>query len=175
MAETQIKRKPTRPYAYRMWCENEQPSFRQLAEILRKQGYEIDDSTLNRWANRDPKWAQALLLKETQPVARIIGALQDAEAEANELKPEHFIGVKAQLVARLFTTVKVLPITTVEEWHRALDCCERLEALIHAERGKVVSEGSTGPLNGAGAASLLDRLNPAVNIAPFKKPSGGGH
>lgn len=62
---------------------------------------------------------------------------------------------------------------------RALDCCERLEALIHAERGKAILEKGSSVVS----VGLMERLNPSVSLPPFKKPNGttngttngGGH
>lgn len=167
-------RKPSQTLAYRIWLEAGRPSLRELEKVLAAKGYSVDGSTLSRWANKNATWI-AQLAEKANPIdpVKVISALKEAEDDATELAPEHFIGVKAQLVARLYTTVKVLEINNIEDWYKALDACDRIEALIHAERGKAVAEKDAIAVPRGAKPSLLNRLEPPVKLADFKKPGGG--
>lgn len=164
-------KKPSETLAYRLYLEAGRPSLRDLEKILAAKGYQVDDSTLCRWAAKNAQWTAQLADKKNpiDPV-KVISALKEAEDDATELAPEHFIGVKAQLVARLYSTVKTMSIDTVDDWIKALECCDRIEALIHAERGKAVAEKDTLAVPRGAKPSLLNRLDPPVKLADFKKP-----
>lgn len=170
---------PSPEFAKKVWFQNHKPSFRKLEELLAAQGLEVDNSTLVRWANDDPEWQAAVLeAKAKVPPTKIIAAIKAAKEDAKNLAPEVIIGVKAQLVARLYETIKEMQITTVDDWLKALDCCERIEALIHAERGKAIADNDRLAVPRGVAPSLISRLNPSVAVAPFKKPvatAGGGN
>lgn len=167
-------KKPSQQLAYRLWLEAGRPSLRDLEKILAAKGYQADNSTLSRWAGRNPHWT-AQLAEQKNPIdpVKVINALKEAEDDATELAPEHFIGVKAQLVARLYSTVKTMSIDTVDDWIKALECCDRIEALIHNERGKAVADKDTVAIPRGAKPSLLNRLDPPVKLAEFKKPNGG--
>ena len=167
-------RKPSPALAYRIWLEAGRPSLRDLEKLLAVKGYSVDDSTLSRWANKNPTWI-AQLAEKANPIdpVKVISALKEAEDDATELAPEHFIGVKAQLVARLYATVKTMSIDTVDDWIKALECCDRIEALIHNERGKAVAEKDAVAVPRGAKPSLLTRLDPPVKLSEFKKPNGG--
>lgn len=155
--------------AYKLWLENGKPSIRTLAKLLVQNGIKVHHATLQKWTKTIPEWSRQILDKEPARPARIIAALKDAQDDATALVPEVFLGVKAQLVARLYDSVKELPLGSVDDWIRALDCCERLEGLIHAERGKVILEKGSSIVS----TGLMDRLNPSISIPTFKKPNGG--
>lgn len=161
--------------AFKLWLDNGKPSMRQLAKLLEGRGIKVNQSSLHKWAEANSEWARHMLDKEPARPAKIITALKEAEEDATALAPEVFLGVKAQLVARLYESVKQLPLNSIEEWNRGLDCCERLEALIHAERGKAILDKKSSIVS----VSLMERLNPTVTIAPFKttngSANGGGH
>lgn len=167
-------KKPSEMLAYRLWLESGRPSLRDLEKILATKGYSVDNSTLCRWKDKNPQWIAQMADKDAavDPV-KVISALKEAEDDATELAPEHFIGVKAQLVARLYKTIKAMPIDSVDEWLKALEACDRIEALIHNERGKVVADKDTIATPRGATPSLLARLNPPVKLAEFKKPNGG--
>lgn len=167
-------RKPSPALAYRIYLEAGRPSLRELEKLLAVKGYAVDDSTLSRWANKNPAWL-AQIAEKANPIdpVRIISALKEAENDATELAPEHFIGVKAQLVARLYTTVKMLEISNIDDWYKALDACDRIEALIHAERGKAVADKDAIAIPRGAKPSLINRMDPPVKLAEFKKPNGG--
>lgn len=161
-----------REAAFNLWLNNSKPSFRELKKLIKAQmGINVGLATIEKWKDMIPGWANAYV-EEGRPgtkldPAKIISALKNAKADAQALEADHFKGVKAQLVARLYLSIKDLPINSVEDWERALACCDRLEALIHAERGKAVTDkGQVG--------SLMQAMAPPVNIAPFKKPNGNG-
>lgn len=170
----ETRRKPSPRLAYRLWLETGRPSLRDLEKILATKGYQVDDSTLCRWKDKDPQWTAQMAEKNAaiDPV-KVISALKEAEDDATELAPEHFIGVKAQLVARLYSTVKTMSIDTVDDWIKALECCDRIEALIHNERGKAVAEKDAVAVPRGAKPSLLTRLDPPVKLSEFKKPNGG--
>lgn len=166
-------KKPSPMLAYRLWLEAGRPSLRDLEKLLAAKGYSVDNSTLCRWKDKNPQWTAQMADKNaTIDPVKVISALKEAEADATELAPEHFIGVKAQLVARLYTTIKVMPIDRVEDWLQALEACERIEALIHTERGKTVAEKDAIATPRGATPSLLNRLNPPVKLAEFKKSGG---
>lgn len=167
-------RRPPVSLAYQLWLEKGKPTLSDLARILRSAGYVVDLATLSRWKDKDPKWL-AEFEQATKPLdpAKAISALERAKDDATELTPEHFVGVKAQLVARLYDTIKTMHIDSVEDWLKALDACERIEALIHTERGKIVAAKDAIALPRGASPSLLARLDPQVSLAPFKK--AGGH
>lgn len=175
MAEETPKKgkKPSEMLAYRMWLEAGRPSLRDLEKLLAAKGYSVDNSTLCRWKDKNAQWTAQMADKNAaiDPV-KVISALKEAENDATELAPEHFIGVKAQLVARLYTTVKMLEISNIDDWYKALDACDRIEALIHAERGKAVAEKDAIAVPRGAKPSLLNRLDPPVKLADFKKPNG---
>lgn len=166
-------KKPSEMLAYRLWLEAGRPSLRDLEKILATKGYSVDSSTLSRWAAKNAQWT-AQLAEKNNPIdpVKVISALKEAEDDATELAPEHFIGVKAQLVARLYSTVKTMSIDTVDDWIKALECCDRIEALIHNERGKVVADKDTVAVPRGAKPSLLSRLDPPVKLAEFKAKGG---
>lgn len=165
-------RKPSRTLARQVWFESGKPSFRQLEEILAARGYAVDHTRLQRWSKDDPIWCQAILENTAPPPEKILTALQGAKEDATELVPEVYMGVKAQLVGRLYQAIKTMPLTTIDEWLRGLDACERIESLIHAERGKAVAAKDTIAIPRGAAPSLIARLDPNVKLAPFRKPNG---
>lgn len=156
--------------AYQLWLEADKCSLRQLSELMAAKGTSVDVATLSRWKDLNPTWA-ALFAAKANPIdpAAIANALKRAKEDASKLEPEHFLGIKAQLVARLYTSICAMTFTDVDQWQRALESCEKIEALIHAERGKTISEHKTGR-----SASIMDAVAPNVTIAPFKKPNGNG-
>lgn len=161
--------------AFKLWLDNGKPSMRRLAKLLKDRGITVNQATLHKWSDANSEWARHVLEKEPARPAKIITALKEAEEDATALVPEVFLGVKAQLVARLYESVKQLPLNSIDDWTRGLDCCERLEGLIHAERGKAILDKKSSIVS----VSLMERLNPNVTIAPFKGPNGaangGGH
>lgn len=167
------KSRPSEQLAFRIWNQSGRPSLRQLEVILDEKGYAIDHSTLGRWAQEYGPWAKAIV-DSTAALSpeRIIAAIEEAIKDSQDLAPEVFQGVKAQLVARLYETIKIMPIGTIDEWMRALDACERIEAFIHAERGKAIAARDPIAVPRGASNSLIARLNPTVNVAPFKKPNG---
>lgn len=159
-----------RALAFKLWLDHDCPGYRQLAELfMDATGKYINFSTLHDWACKNEVWAKAIVSRMTVDPERVMLALKAAKADANQLEADHFMGVKAQLVARLYESVQSLPLSNVEDWNRALDCCDRLEALIHTERGKAVAGKGDNV-----AMGLMERLAPNVSIAPFKKANGNG-
>jgi hypothetical protein len=66
-----------------------------------------------------------------------------------------------------YLAAHAIEFQTIEDWMRGLDCCERIESLIHAERGKAVAEAAN-TLQGA-AKTLAQRLgaaNGSVVVGP---------
>ncbi len=96
-------------------------------------------------------------------------ALRKAKDDATELSADHYVGVKAQLVARLYETIKEMRIETVDDWLKALDACDRIEGLIHDERGKAVAGMDTIAIPRGAKPSLINRLEPPVSLPTFKK------
>lgn len=164
--------KPTLHMAFSVWKENGRPSFRLLAALLKQEGFAISHNSLKEWANKDVEWKQLLLDAKAPPPEELIDALKNAKDDASELVSEHFQGVKARLVARLYLSIQKIEINTIENWKEALGCCEQLEGLIHSERGKRVLNPSDKA--DGGVSSLMERMSPVVNIAPFKKPVAAG-
>lgn len=159
-----------RALAFKLWLDNDAPGYRQLADLfIEETGKDINHSTLHDWACKNEVWAKALVERMPVDPERVMLALKAAKKDANQLEPDHFMGVKAQLVARLYESVQTLPLKNVEEWNKALDCCDRLEALIHTERGKAI----VGKADNV-AMGLMERLAPNVSLAPFKKANGNG-
>jgi hypothetical protein len=161
--------------AFDVWIKNGKPSMRRLKDILSEQGYSVHNQTLSNWKDRHVEWQAAYAaIKAPITPGQIIATLETAERVAPVLKTEHFMGVKAQLVARLFASIEHMPITSVADLREGIDCCERLEGLIHAERGKTVIESNSISRPSGG---LADRLGTVVP-GPFKKPvatAGGGN
>lgn len=172
-ARTGKKTRPSEQLAFRIWNQFGRPSLRQLEVILDEKGYAADHTTLSRWTREYGPWAKAMLDASTELQAeRIIAAIEEAIKDSQELAPEVFNGVKTQLVARLYETIKIMPLNTIDEWMRALDACERIEAFIHAERGKAIAARDPVAIPRGASNSLIARLNPSVNVAPFKRPNG---
>jgi hypothetical protein len=162
----------TRTLAFKIWLDNDRPSTRKLEDLIfEATGQRIDNTTLGGWMHAMPAWAAEKV--DANPISpeQVIAALKSAKADANQLEADHFVGIKARLVARLFESVQELPLTTVDDWDRALGCCDRIEALVHTERGRSVMEKGSNVVS-----SLMDRLAPNVTVAPFKKlqANGGG-
>lgn len=161
----------TRHQAYQLWLENNKPSLDDMCKILKRElGIDVAKSTVMHWKDSIPSWHASFIEAKTKiDPAKLLAALTRAKADAKKLEPDHFLGIKTLLIARLYLAVTDITIATVDDWDRALACCDKLEALIHAERGKtVVTEG------GRPAGSLMNALSPPINIAPFKKPTGNG-
>lgn len=166
--------------AYKLWQTNDHPSFRDLANMLaEKHGMPgIDRSTVKKWKDANPQW-DTEWKKSKHPLdpESLLDALAQAKEDAKNLDPDHLSGVKTALVAQLYIAIREMKMPTVDDWERALDCCSKLEALIHAERGKVIG---TEPKTGK-PVSLVASLGQPVTVAPFKKAAstngtnGGGH
>ncbi|MEN6302273.1 MAG: hypothetical protein ABFD96_06070 [Armatimonadia bacterium] len=182
MSESPTPKKPRRPKpgnhspeirarAFDLWIEAGRCDFRELVDIVKdKLGITVENSTLTRWKDANPAWLAAFQDKY-RPLdpSKALAALKQAKDDAKALEPEHLIGIKAQLIARLYLAIRDMKIPSIDEWERALNCCDRIEALIHAERGKTIGEPGTG------AQSLVDRLNPPVKLAAFKKPAAAAN
>lgn len=168
--------RPSVQQAFNVWIEANRPSLRELEKILAVKGFACSYATLSRWSREYGPWAKILVDTSTSlPPQVVIAALDQASKEARELTPEIYRGVKAQLVARLYETIKVMPFNTIDEWHRGLDCCDRIEAFIHAERGRAIAETDRTAVPRGGSRSLLATLNgdaPVVKLGDFKKPNG---
>ena len=153
-----------------MWFSGGKPSMKAFAKILQEQGYHAPRTTLERWCAADKQWALARAQKEQAiPPESIITALHEAVEVSGEMASEVFLGTKAQLVARLYETIKTMPINTIEEWAAGLECCEKIEALIHIERGKAISDGKRDSALRGVSPSLMSRVEPEVTVAPFKR------
>jgi hypothetical protein len=153
-----------------LWFSSGRPTIADFAIQLQEQGYHAPRTTLERWCNGDKKWKLARAQKEEIiPAENIIAALKEARDVSGEMAADVFLGAKAQLVARLYETIKVMPITTIDEWAAGLDCCEKIEALIHIERGKAITDDKRrGALLNVSPA-LMNRVEPEVVVAPFKR------
>jgi hypothetical protein len=162
-------RKPSPTLAHRMWLEADGPSFRELKVLLAARGYSVDESTLSRWKDRNPTWA-AQFCEKYSPVdpTKMASALQEVKDDAAELSPQHYLGMKARLLFRLYQGIRSLNISTVDELSKGLECCDRIEALIHAERGNAVSAMEIASQETGERPSLIARLHPQIKLAPFK-------
>lgn len=132
--------------AMKVWLAEGAPSYDKLVEILSaKHGIKVNKSTICRWVAADLEWRK-LYLDHNNPMdpLEIIQALEQAEDESSLLKPEHLSGVKTALIARLYTSIRAMKFNNVAEAEAGIACTERLEALIHAERGKSVSPDKKG-------------------------------
>ena len=158
--------------AYELWLENDKPSLRTLMLIMAAEGVKVAHTTLQKWADANPEWRVQMQARDAGKPERIMTALALAKKDASKIEVDHYIGIKASLLARLYETLQRLPLTDIDEWTRALACLNQLEALIHDERGKSVKEITVS----SPVTSLMDRLTPKVAIAPFvkPKPNGGG-
>lgn len=155
--------------AYKVWLDADRPSIRELATILEDRGFKVHHSTLLDWATKNADWAKELVDKTGARTEQILSALSACKKEATKIDVDHFIGVKANLVGRLYMSLRELPLKTIEEWTRGLDCLDRIEAYIHSERGKAVGESGPNVVT-----SLMERLTPNVSLPPFKKANGNG-
>jgi hypothetical protein len=158
--------------AFKIWKETGFPTLEELAKTLRADhGMALVKSTLSRWIARDVEW-QKLWLEYHNPLSplEILEALSQAKDEANLIDVDHLLGVKTALIARLYMSIRGMTFTTVPDMDGALACCDKIEALIHAERGKAVSEKQSGK-----HVSLVASLGQPVTVAPFKKTNGGGN
>lgn len=160
--------------AFNLWIEHGRPTLEVLCKIIKeKLGFDVAESTVKKWKDSIPGWTAVFIENGSKgtkidPV-KLIDVLKNCKEDAKGLEADHFAGVKAQLVARLYLVMKELPINSVEDWERALSCCDKLEALIHTERGRAVADRSQ-------VGSLMQAMAAPVNIAPFKKPNGSnGH
>lgn len=154
--------------AFKLWLDHGKPQWRALADIFNKEtGYNVQFSTLYNWSAANREWMEAIVDSKPMKPERILAALAAAKEDAAQIEADHFKGVKAQMVCRLYESVKELPLKTIDDWTRALDCCEKIEAHIHAERGKALLEA--GP---SVVTSLMDRMVPNVQLQPFKKLNG---
>lgn len=163
-------RQPPESMAYQLWIEAKRPTLREFARHLESLGYSVDNSTLNRWKDKNPNWlADFQQAQNPKKPVTIIEALRKAKDDATELSADHYVGVKAQLVARLYETIKEMRIETVDDWLKALDACDRIEGLIHDERGKAVAGMDTIAIPRGAKPSLINRLEPPVSLPTFKK------
>lgn len=165
-------RKPSPSFAHRTWLEADRPSFRELKNLLVGRGYSVDESTLSRWKDKNPVWT-VQFCEKFNPVdpTKMAAALMEAKDDAAELSPQHYLGMKARLLFRLYQGIKSLRINTVDELSKGLECCDRIDALIHAERGKAVSEMGSARHETGERPSLIARLHPQIKLPPFKRPA----
>jgi hypothetical protein len=164
-------RRPSAQLAFKTWLANNRCTFRDLEDILRGMGYQADHTTLSRMSKEYPKWALAIAEKTAQlPPQQVLAALKEAVQLANDVAPEVYQGIKAQLVARLFMTLSDMPFPTIEEWKEGLECADRLEAFIHHERGKAISADTKAEAKGG--KSIMDSLNPPIKFEKFRKNGG---
>lgn len=159
-----------RQAAFKVWLDYDKPQWRALEVIFAKEtGQTIHYTTLHAWSETMPEWQTAIAEAERKKPMTILAALDAAKKNANKLEADHFVGIKAQLVGRLFISVQDMALSNITDWTMALDCLEKVEAHIHAERGKAVAEKGPNVVS-----SLMERLSPNVSIAPFKKPAAPG-
>jgi hypothetical protein len=157
--------------AFKIWKESGFTTQEELAETLRsKHGMTTVKSTISRWIAKDPEWKK-LWLEYHNPLSplEILEALSQAKDEANLLDPDHLLGTKTALIARLYLSIRAMTFTTVADMDGALACCDKIEALIHQERGRTVSDKQSNK-----HVSLVASLATPVTIAPFKKANGNG-
>jgi hypothetical protein len=166
---------PSIEFAYTVWREEGHPSLRVLSDVLKARGYRVYFSTLARWVKKHDRWQMEMdqLGQPEAPTAdsvnKVLGLLEAAEREAQVIKPEHIIGIKAHLICRLYQCVRMMPFRDIEEWTKGLDAIDRLDAQAHAIRGKLLNPGDAKPSEG-----VLTRLSqPSVSIAPFKPKANG--
>lgn len=156
----------TPTYARQFWIKNKRPSFRHLADQLTKNGYPVNAGTLCRWKNKDPLWFRLMEDSEySTPPEVIIKALQQAEKDGKSLRDEAYRGIKARLVARLYETISVIPLDTIEDWHKAFSGITMLDGLIHTARGNEISKDADKPAGG----SVIHAFEPKVPVQKFGK------
>jgi hypothetical protein len=156
----------TPTYARQFWVKNGRPTFRQLADMLTKKGYPVNAGTLCRWKNKDSLWFR--LMEEAEHAIApevIIRALNQAEKDGRQLRDTAYSGIKARLVARLYETISVIPLETIEEWHKAFAGIALLDGLIHTARGNEISKDADKPAGG----SVIHAFEPKVPVPKFGK------
>lgn len=166
--------KPSVEFAYRVWKACGRPPTRALEQILASRGYSIDHTSLSRWMHSYGPWIEAQTEEQPLPLDRVIAALAHARQGGDQIAPDVYLGIKAQLLARLWESAQNIEIRDFTEWHKAGDAFERLASWIHAERGKAIESGDE-LVAFPKPTSLMAQLNPTVTVAPFKKPNGGSH
>lgn len=166
---TSKRKKPTPKFAYTVWRECGRPNFRELADILQSKGYSISFQRLHIWHRQDVKWFTEKQEIDNADPEVVIEALKQAQLDAKKFDAKAYLGVKARLVARLYESIKTMPLATMEEWHRGLDACSRIDGLLHTARGEAIQDGKPDPA--AKLGGVLDRFAPAVAVKPFSKPA----
>lgn len=169
---------PSKEFAYTVWREEGHPSFRQLSDRLAARGYKVAFQVLQRWCSQNSAWkieADAVgkaPLPGEDTAFKLLGLLEaaDREGSANVVKAEHFEAIKAHLVARLYQTVRTLPLGNVDEWNQGLDIITKLDAHAHNLRGKAIGEKPA--VNQGNGTGLIERMQPTITVAPFKRTNG---
>lgn len=166
--DTSEAKKITPGIARKFWIDAGKPGFRRLAELLKAAGYTVSSATLHRWKTESPAWLLAYTEAENAAEPEVvIQALAQAERDGRAFKDAAYGGVKARLVARLYESITVMPISDIEEWHKALDAVGRLDGLIHAVRGREIAAAERP--NGG---SVIHAFEPKVQVAKFANGNG---
>lgn len=168
-APTTALPKPTAAHARTVWRERGKPSFRALEKYLREGGYAISYSHLRKMKDGDEQWRNEYrdyVAATGIAPERIIGAIEEAVNVASAYKPAAFVGIKAQLVGRLFAALKEMPLNTMDDWHRAMDGLDRIDNIIHTIRGGEIA-GKEKPADIK--SGIIARLEPKMAVAPFQK------
>lgn len=171
----ETKRRPSVEFVRQTWRENKGIGFRELSKLMATQGYHASPSYLQGMKDKDDEWRAEYVahrVSEGGP-ERTIDNLRAAFKEAEAVKAEHLIGIKARLISRLYEQILCIPISNVDEATRAVELLSRIDAQIHAMRGDDVRSGKAASLAAAAPASLL----PRPQIGPIKPPApaNGAH
>lgn len=170
------KGRPPAELAFDTWRVHKD-GFRELAKRLHDMGYDlIAPATLMRMKDVHREW-----LKEWTEYQHFEGGpkrtlqiLAAAYKQARELKADHLLGIKGQLIARLFEQIQSMSLDTVEDLQVAVEVLGKLDALIHSQRGLDLGDGKA-----AGAAIAPNGKTqlvsmPKPQIAPIKAPAPKG-
>lgn len=164
-------------HAFKRWMELGRPSFRDLSDALREDGFHAHYTTLARMKDRSPMWlAEFENSPSDQTANRLHVTLRMLKSHAKDVDPAVFHGLGARLVGKAVTIIEKMNASTPDELHRVLDAIERVKGFAHAAKGDLITDGvkangQTQAGNGNGNG-VLATLAPRVNVAAFNGANG---
>lgn len=172
------KGRPPADVAFDAWRLRKE-GFRELAKRLAEMGYDtVAPATLMRMKDAHREW-----LKEWTEYQHFEGGpkrtlqiLSSAFKQAREINADHILGLKAELIARLFEQLQTMRLDKIEDVQLAVDIIGKLDGHIHAQRGLDLNAGKpqaeSKPVTVAGKTQLV--VAPKARIEPIRQPAPKG-
>lgn len=128
--------------AWEVFRDLPEPNAKECARILQQRGLKVSYDTIARWARRG-EWRKRV---ERLRAVTGLGNPKDVAAalkfQADELTPDVLQGLQVSMIARMAEQIETLPLKTPDDFSKMVDVIDKLDAIIHRQRG--ASIGANG-------------------------------